>query len=124
MFKHTLKILLLLTMSLTLIGCTPTTKVHYVYNKLEDFKFNVDPSKLPKVTPIVPIPTKEGDKSVPAPLSLQIAVSNNVACLKTEDDYTFLLNEYVALTVAVTAYVKRYNELADQNSAKETESTK
>ena len=104
-------------MSLTLLGCAPTTEVRYVYNELEPFKFNVDPQTLPAPKPLAQVPVPANAKEVPASLVLQIAVANNMACLKTESDYEFLFKEYMALRVAVVNYVDRYNKLAKQSSA-------
>lgn len=104
-------------------GCTPTTEVRYVYNELDEFKFNVDPAKLPVPTPMKQVPIQPKATEVPSSVVLQIATVNNLACLKTEADYEFLRKEYIALTVAITEYVDRYNKLAKQSSA-EAESKK
>ncbi len=99
------------------LGCAPTTEVRYVYNELEQFEFKVDPQTLASPTPLALIPISTKATEVPSSVVLQVAVANNLACLKTESDYEFLFKEYMALRVAVTEYVARYNELAKQNSA-------
>lgn len=97
--------------------------MRYEFHTLSEFEFEVDPSKLPKPTPLQVIPLKEGAKEIPAHTVLQVATQNNMACLKTAADYEYLMAEYIVLQKAMKDYIQRYNDAADKH-AKQTETQK